>query len=143
MINWNNVGEWVAGLTDDQRDRLRRSIEQIDSTSTDETILSSVRERLAEYGDDNPAVCVVFDTTEWDNGYFLTSEGFVLFADGSTDHVDFDDIDDHFTVEFGTRGASCGLAVDLRGNKLDLDDYIGNLYDQYGYPADVTHGATK
>lgn len=143
MINWDNVGGWVAGLTDDQRDRLRRSIERIDSASTDETILSSVRERLAEFGDDNPAVCVVFDTTEWDNGYFLTSEGFVLFADGTTDHLDFDDIDAHFTDEFGTRGPSFGLAVDLRRNKLDPDDYVDTLYKQYGYPVDVPHGAAK
>lgn len=113
----------VAKLDSSMRHRLRRALRDTESAENDAAILATICEVLAEYAPDNPALGVVFTTMEFENGYYLTPSGDVLFADGTTDNVDFDDIEDALTEEHGCRGPSYTLTVDLRTGEMEGDDY--------------------
>jgi hypothetical protein len=91
-------------------------------------MLDTVREILAREQLDRTVLGVVFTTDAWDNGSFLAATGTVVFADGSTDEVEFDDLDHVFTDAIGVRGPDFGLSVNLRTGEVDTDDYADNLY---------------
>lgn len=59
---------------------------------------------------------------EWDNGHFLSDNGIVVMRDGSSHDLDFD-IDHLLTDGYGATGEHTTLAVDLRTDTLEFDDY--------------------
>lgn len=139
VINWDDLAGSVSQLDTGRRMQLADALRQLQSADHDRAIVGTVREVLAQEQPDREAVAVVFSTSGWDNRYFLESSGLVLYADTSTDDIDIDDIDfgdiaEVFTDEFGMRGPQFGLAVNLRTGDVDTDDYIDNLYDAHGYP---------
>jgi hypothetical protein len=96
-------------------------------------IRGSRARRAPHAASEDTAVGVVFTTTEFDNGYFLSPYGTVLYTDGSTHEVDFADIDEYFTEEYGSRGTTFTLAVDLRTDTMEPDDYSQEpLHTRFG-----------
>lgn len=132
-VGWENLTAWVSDLDSGQRDRLADALRHAVTAQRYRDMLDIVREVLAREEPDRPAVAVVFTTMEWDNGYFLTATGRVLFDGGSVDDVEFDDIDELFTDEIGVVWSSFGLGVDVRTGEVDTDDYVDNLFEQLGY----------
>ena len=70
--------------------------------------------------------------------YFLTGTGTVVFADGSTDEPEFDDIDETFTDEIGACEPDFGLSVNQRTDDVDTDDYADNLTAKHRQQVRVT-----
>jgi hypothetical protein len=110
QVDWENLSVWVSGLDSGLRDRLMDALRHAETVQRYREIVDTVRDVLAREEPDRPAVAAVFTTAEWDNGYFLTATGRVLFDDGSADDVEFDHIDEVFT-----------------------DDYVDNLFEHLGY----------
>lgn len=142
-VDWANLAAWVSGLDSGLRDRLSDALRHEETAQRYREIVGTVREVLAREQPDRPAVAVVFTTMEWDNGFFLTATGRVLFADGSTDDVEFDDIDEVFTDEFGVVGSSFGLGVHVRTGEVDTDDYVDNLYEHLGYVTAIAEAVAE
>lgn len=132
-VDWEDLATWVSNLDIGRRDRLADALRHAATAQRHGYVVDTVREVLAREEPGRPAVAVVFTTMEWDNGYFLTGTGRVLFADGSADDVEFDDIDEVFTDEIGVVGSSFGLGVDVRTGEVVTDDYVDNVYEQLGY----------
>lgn len=132
-VDWTNLDTWMSGLDSCQRDRLADALRRAATAQRYHDIVHTVREVLAREEPDRPALAVVFTTMEWDNGYFLTATGRVLFADGSVDDVEFDHLDEVFTDEFGVVGSSFGLGVVVRTGEVHTDDYVDHLYERLGY----------
>ena len=119
----------VARLDSAERDRLARTLRDLDSEQARAAILARVREVIAlEFpeADDLPApVGVVFTPAEYDDGFYLTDEGTVYLADGTSVPVNFPDLDsDLFTDEFGRSHDRFSLTVDLRTGTIDTHDHI-------------------
>lgn len=116
----DTVAASLAGLDSEVRYRIQRALREIDTSSSESVIVTSIREALPS---DRPVVGVLFSTLEWDNGHYLTSRGEVLFDDGHSEEFDFEELDDVLTDEYGCQGADFTLAVDMRTGSLDADDY--------------------
>jgi hypothetical protein len=142
-VDWENLTAWTSNLDSGQRDRLADALRHATTAQRYQEIVDTVREVLAREEPERPAVAVVFTTMDWDNGYFLTATGRVLFADGSVDEVEFDDIDEVFTDEIGVVGSSFGLGVDVRTGEVDTDDYADNLYEHLGYVAAIANAVAE
>lgn len=115
----------VARLDDGFRTRLARALHEVSSADNEARILRTVREVLAREYPGRPAVGVLFtvNETEYDDGYFLTSEGLVLFTKGSVETVTFDYINETFNEEYGRAHQDFTLAVDLRTGRLNTWDH--------------------
>jgi hypothetical protein len=142
-VDWENLTVWVSGLDSGQRDRLADALRHAATAQRYQDMVDTVREVLAREEPGRAAVAVVFTAMEWDNGFFLTATGRVLFGDGSVDEVEFDDIDEVFTDEFGVVGSSFGLGVDVRTGEVDTDDYVDNLYEQLGYLTAIANAVAE
>lgn len=143
IVEWDDLSGWVTGLGDTQRSRLKDALCEADAASRQaesaerwRSFVDTVRAVVAREAPDDAAVAVVFASTEWNEGFFVGSSGYVLFADGSTDDIDFGDdgVDDIFREEIGVVGRKFGLSVNLRTGAVDTDDDINDLYDTHGYP---------
>jgi len=100
--------------------KLARALRDADRVDNDAAILDAISEVLQREVLHGTATGVVFSTTEWDNGYFFSVHGNVLFADGYVRRIDFDSIvDEAFTEEYGCRGRDFTLAIDLRTGTMD------------------------
>jgi len=125
LTSAETIDESLARLDPRSRDSIMSAARRRLSAENDAAILAIIRATLAtRYTDPGePApVGVVFPTGEWDEGFFLTEEGFVLLTDGTIDEVHFDGLDPLFGREFGIRGRHYTLAVDLRTGELDGND---------------------
>ncbi|KAA2250708.1 hypothetical protein F0L68_38790 [Solihabitans fulvus] len=125
-----------------QRDLLLRAVRDLVSSDNDSDIVDRVRTVLAEEfppGEGTPTpVGVVFGSTEWDNGFFPSESGKVLFSDGSvSSSVDFGSVvEESLTEEFGCVGRRFTVTVDLRSGEVDPDsdgdgDLVGGIHNRF------------
>lgn len=140
----------VDELDDGVRDRIRDALRDYASAENGRTIMATIREVLAREAPEQTVVGVVFETMEFDNGYFVSTFGDALFTDGTTEHIDFRELDETFSDEFGARGSDFTVTVDLRpGTRegIDTDDYGGrrDIFERFGVPVseDRTGGSTR
>jgi hypothetical protein len=142
----------LAKLDPGQRERLMRVLRAVESNANDELILAKIREVIAEdcpwvdvtgkrrtgpdgrpvqEGEPMP-IGVVFGTSLYPSGYFLSSNGEVLFDNGEVDTFDFGDLDDLLNGEFGIRGPDFTVGVDLRTGEIDEDDEADDIHTRFG-----------
>src|SRR3954451_9501119 len=102
------------------RDELLNQLRRARDTDLDEALLAEIRNHLIAHQDEldrREPRWVIFHSSEWDNGYFLTGNGGadVYFTDGDTVEIDFDGtaVDELLTDAYSARGANAGLGVDL------------------------------
>ncbi len=98
----------------------------------DHAVLMTLRTELAALGPidglDGPPVRVVFETTEYENGWFFDDTGQVYDASGSSAYVDFASSD--FRAALANVSASAdigehgGLTVDLTAGTVDAETYL-------------------
>lgn len=141
VVDWGDVEGWVSRLDNNARSRLQEALRHAEnavrhkeSTARWESLVDTVRAGVASWAPDDEAVAVVFATTEWDEGFFVGSPGFVLFADGSTEDMEVDGVDEFSRIEIGVVGRKFGLSVDLCTGAIDQCQSIEVLYDRHGYP---------
>ncbi len=141
MTSDQTIAASISAMPSSARDQLARVLRDAESADNATSILDSIRETLAEQHPGKTAVGVLFVTMNWDNGDYLHEDGTVVFDDGTTENVDFA-IADELTDEYGCVHAGYTLAVDLRTNELDADDYRdGDIHTVFGVakpPADVS-----
>lgn len=148
--------ESLRKLDSDQRERLLHAVQDLVSGDDEDQVLRTVRETITcDYpwvdgagqrrpdgpGTPVPAqeqpmpVGVVFTTEEYNDGFYLTANGEVLFDNGEVDEVDFADLDDVF-AGLGIRGPSHAMSVDLRTGKIDTDDNAEeDIHTRFGIAA--------
>lgn len=127
VVDWDDLTGWVTRIGPTRRDQLADALRARRSAEHERIIVETVREVLTRE-DCRDVLGVVFTPQSWDNGYFLSSTGTVVFADGSIQDLDFGDIDDTFTDEIGVCGPDFALSVNPRTGAVDTDDYADNLY---------------
>jgi hypothetical protein len=138
VVDWTDLYGWVATLDSARRDQLAEALRDAEHADYEQVMIDTVREILAREQLDHTAVGVVFTTDAWDNGFFLSATGTVVFASGTTDEVEFDDLDHVFTDAIGVRGPDFGLSVNIRTGEVDTDDYADNLYPRLRPPRRTT-----
>jgi hypothetical protein len=138
VVDWSDLSGWVAALDPARRDQLAEALRDAERADSEQVMLDTVREVLAREQLDRSVLGVVFTTDGWDNGFFLSATGTVVFADGSTDEVEFDDLDHVFTDAIGVRGPEFGLSVNIGTGEVDTDDYADNLYPRLRPPHHLT-----
>jgi hypothetical protein len=119
----------IAQLDEQTRTRLATALRDYQDGANDRDLIAAVRDALAaDHTFDQPVIGVLFDTMEYDNGYFLTENATALFADGTVDILDLgSDVDDALTKTFGCVGQKFTVAVDLRDDSIDDDDYASEM----------------
>lgn len=133
-IDWDRLDEWAATVDVSARELLVDALHRARSADRHQAIVTRVRDVLAQEAPGRRAVAVVFDQKQGDEALFLTSDGAVLFTDGSTDYLDFTDLDESFLEEFGSVGDDFGLGVDLRTGTVDVVANANTLFQAYGFP---------
>lgn len=123
------TGETLAAsaiaLTQDQRWAIERALAAANSADFDRFMLDTIRAVLdVEFRDDpRTAVGVLFCAGWWEDGYFLSEDGTILFDDGTTEEYDFEGVvRDALTAEFHNVGDNYHLAIDLRTDTFATDD---------------------
>jgi hypothetical protein len=113
----------VALLDSTARQRLLQALLRAQDAETVRAILDEITTTLQRAEPGRAAVGVVFRATEgFDDGYSLSGNGEVLFADGGTDEIEFD-LDNHFSnYDDGPHGPHFTLTVDLRTGEFTKDD---------------------
>lgn len=115
-----------------QRDRILQASQEILSAEREQEIVAVIRQVLADSfpppgstgrSRQSAPVGVLFLTSEYDNGYFLGTDGTVVFDNGATAELDFEDLNEVFSDEYGVCGSNFTLAVDLRTDEIDADDH--------------------
>jgi hypothetical protein len=73
-------------------------------------------------------VGVLFRTSEYDDGYFLSGTGEILDDQGHTVDWQFpSEVEDYLTEMFGTVGPDFVVTIDLRTGILESDRNSGDL----------------
>lgn len=135
----------VAALDPDLCDRIADAVDAARSRRNQAALLRLLRAELADRFPYRPLVGVLFTTDEWDEGHFFDhGGGRVLFTDGDTDRIEFSDaVRALLTDEYGRRGPSCALTVDLRSGEFTDDEETGGdtvmpLVDRFPTPTGTT-----
>jgi hypothetical protein len=130
----------IEGLDAANREELWHLLRDARDADNTAALLDEITEHLAQHRQDfdgRTPRWIVFDTWEWDNGYFLTgSNAIAYFDDGDHAPVDFDasSVDDVLTDLYGPCGSHAALGVDLRERVLEFDDYGDNVPALLGIP---------
>jgi hypothetical protein len=128
MMRGHVTAHTVDGLGATIREELLHLLREARDTDTTTALIAEITEHLGRHRselDDRAPGWVVFHTSEWDDGHFLTgSDATVYFHDGH--HVPFDfegsSVDDLLTDLYGACGSRAALGVDLREQTLAFDD---------------------
>jgi len=127
------------------RGELLNQLRDARDADLDQALLTEIRSHLAAHPDEldrREPRWVIFRTSEWDDGYYLTGNGgaSVYFADGDRAEIDFDVtcVDELLTDAYGTRGLNAALGVDLTTGAMEFDDHIDNLPGLLGIPLFTT-----
>lgn len=140
MMRGHVTAHAVDALDTATRDELLHVLRDEHDADITTALITEITERLAE---DLPAAqtrtprWVVFGTSEWDNGYFLTGDdAAVYFDDGDQMPFDFQGshVDDLLTALYGICGQRAALGVDLREKTLEFDYYSDNVPRLLGIP---------
>lgn len=116
----DNLRGFLASLDADTRTSVAKALREIADDENDRQLISEIRKVVAAQHL-NGVKAVVFETTEYPNGYYLDSASArVLFEDGTDDiDVDFGErVEELLTGIFGARGAGFTLSVNLQTEKL-------------------------
>lgn len=131
----------IEGLDVASRDELWSLLRDARDADDTAALLGEITDHLAQHRQDfdgRTPRWIVFHTSEWDNGYFLTgSDAIAYFDDGDHVPVDFDgsSVDDVLTDLYGACGLQAALGVDLREATLEFDTYGDNVPALLGIPA--------
>lgn len=129
------IPPFVAALTAEVRTELARALRDAASADNEQALLDAVRAVLATEEWDGEPVAVLFQTMDFDDGWFLVEHGAaVYFADGSVDdRIEFNrDVAHLLTKEFGACGRTTTALVDLRTGAIDVDDYRHDPHGELG-----------
>lgn len=122
--------------------RIEPAVDQAaaDQADLESNLLAHIRRALDESSlseADPQPLAVVFDSDEWDDGWYYSPYATLVLADGTRDRLDLSAADATLTelcAVVGGVGRDAGLVVTLDGGKVEYDTYLGNLLD--ALPAD-------
>ncbi|KOV84778.1 hypothetical protein [Nocardia sp. NRRL S-836] len=142
----DSIAAGVAQLDPAIQQRIADALRNAAAARADTAFLTHLHKTIAaEFTTDDrehaDVIGVLFLTAEWDNGYLLATTGEVLLADGGTVDIDFGDTSEkYFGAAFGARGATFGLAIDLRTNDINPDLYHAkkSIHAIFGIPEPET-----
>lgn len=125
-VNWTDefAAAAVTALHATDRDgwALRQALAHVDDADHAEQVLAIVRRVVAAREEADEIVGVVFHTMHHDNGDFLHDHAEVVYLDGTTDGVDFDGVDEHFTEIYGRVAEDAGLAIIVATGEEEYDE---------------------
>ena len=127
------TAEFVAALTDEQLEEQAAILRAERDRRRLILILEGVRAAVAkvDHEGDTP-VAALFETMGFDDGYFLTSNFHILYAEpGAVDGNGKVDgaIDGLITDQYGSDGEGAALAVNLITGAQDFDTYGDTVRD--------------
>lgn len=139
MMRGHISAHTVDGLDTTLREELLGLLEEARDADTATALIAEITDHLRDRPDLDGRTprWVVFDTTDYNDGYLLTGSGAtVYFDDGDHMPVDFDGsaVDDLLTDLYGTRGPRAALGVDLREQTMEFDTYGDNVPALLGIP---------
>lgn len=127
LTDATTLAESVSRLSPSVRERIGNAIADTDSEVRRRYMLSEIQHVLTEEAEDpgRTPVAVVFTAgTEHGNGYLLSSCGDVVFDDSSTETIDFGDLDEMLSIEYGNVPGNYAVSVDLRTGAFVYDSEL-------------------
>ncbi len=124
---------YVGQLPSDVRELLAEAIRDHADAAHETQVIAAIREaltrHLVERGDGadidarTDILGVVFLPDWFDNGYFFTQRGRVIYADGSHADLEVEEADEMFTELFGCVGERAGFAYSTRTGETEQVDF--------------------